>query len=391
MPSYGITPTGFNTKRLDLLLEELNAEMKAIFGDNLNLSPESPDGQVNGVISESNANLWELAEKAYNSFNPSAASGATLSDLVQLNNITRQPATPSTVELTMTGTPGTIIPVGSLVSTVDSSVEFATDAEVTIPGGGSITVNATATETGPLSAVAGTVTEIDTPISGWATVNNAADATEGTNEETDPELRARRSRSVSRSSQAIIEAIRANIAAIENVTQVSILENDTDSVDGNGQPAHSFQAVVVGGADQSIVDTIWQTKPIGIEAFGNVNGTATDSEGIVHDIDFSRPTEIDIYVTVTLVKNSDYPADGDTLMKQAIVDYALGLLVPDEGFELADDVIYSRLYTPINSIPGHQVSDLEIGTTPSPTGKINIVIGDVEISNFDVANIVIVS
>ena len=89
MPDFGITPEGFNRKRLDQLLNELNDEVKSIFGDNFNVSPESPDGQVNGTISESNANLWEIAEESYNAFNPSAATGVTLSNLVQLNGITR--------------------------------------------------------------------------------------------------------------------------------------------------------------------------------------------------------------------------------------------------------------------------------------------------------------
>jgi hypothetical protein len=84
MSDYGVSSTGFKRKRLNLLLEELNSEVKAIFGDNFNVSPESPDGQINGVVSESNANLWELAEEAYNAFNPKAASGVTLRNLVQL-------------------------------------------------------------------------------------------------------------------------------------------------------------------------------------------------------------------------------------------------------------------------------------------------------------------
>lgn len=66
MSEFGISAEGFKRKRLDQLLAELNDEVKSIFGDNFNVSPESPDGQVNGTISESNANLWEIAEESYN-------------------------------------------------------------------------------------------------------------------------------------------------------------------------------------------------------------------------------------------------------------------------------------------------------------------------------------
>ena len=131
MSDYGISSTGFKRKRLNLLLEELNAEVKSIFGENFNVSPESPDGQINGVVSESNANLWEIAEEAYNAFNPKAASGATLSNLVQLNGITRLPATKTRAELNLTGDSGTVIPAGSLVSTADTGDQLATESTVT--------------------------------------------------------------------------------------------------------------------------------------------------------------------------------------------------------------------------------------------------------------------
>lgn len=389
MSEFGVSPEGFKRKRLDQLLEELNAEVKSIFGDNFNVSPESPDGQVNGVISESNANLWEIAEDAYNAFNPSAATGASLSNLVQLNGITRLPATSSRTQLTLTGAPSTLIPAGSLVSTSDTGEQFATEVDVTLDGAGNGTVFASALVTGPIEVLAGTLTVIDTPITGWVSATNLADADVGTNEETDVELRARRERSVATDAQAIIDAIFAAVANVPGVTQTVVLENDTDVTDGNGLPPHSFQVITVGGVDEDIGDAIWLKKPAGILSFGNTTVQIIDSQGIPHNISFSRPTEVDIYVTVTLNTFAEYPANGDDLIKQAIVDYANGELVAGRGFSLGDDVVYTRLYTPINSVQGHEITDLRIGTSPSPTGTVNIPIATTEISNFLVVNIVV--
>lgn len=389
MSDYGILPTGFSRKRLDQLLEELNAEVKTIFGENFNVSPESPDGQINGVISESNANLWELAEEAYNAFNPSAASGATLSNLVQLNGITRNPASPSIVQLTLTGTAGTFIPAGSLVRTSDTGDQFSTDNDVTLDGAGNGSVLASATVTGPISALAGTLTIIDTPLTGWATVTNAFDAIEGADEETDVELRARRRRSVANASQGILDSIFSAVADLDGVTQTTVLENDTDAVDSNGLPPHSFHVIVVGGADAAIANAIWLNKPAGILAFGTTTEQVADSQGILHDISFSRPTTVDIYVEVTVNTFADYPSDGDEQIKQAIVDYANGDLVEGRDFGLAEDVIYTRLYTPINSVPGHEITDLQISITFPASGTSNISIGPTEIANFLVANIVV--
>ena len=230
----GVTDAGFKRKRLDEILADKNAGVQAVLGSNLNLSPESPDGQINGVYSESDAVLWELAEACYNAFSPSKATGNTLSDLVQINNITRQEAVASTAELTLGGSEGTVIPAGSLVSTADNSASFSTDTSVTIPAGLTVLVMATATTTGPIVAVAGSVTVIDSIITGWDTSTNAQDAVIGANVETDSELRIRRTLSVMSSSSSMLDAIRSEILKIPNVTYAQGFENKTDAVDVNG-------------------------------------------------------------------------------------------------------------------------------------------------------------
>lgn len=389
MSNYGISTEGFKRKRLDQLLEELNAEVKSIFGDNFNVSSESPDGQINGIISESNANLWEIAEESYNAFNPSSATGVTLSNLVQLNGITRLPSTPSRVQLSLTGTPGIVIPINSLVSTSDTSDQFSTELEVTLDGAGNGSVFASALIVGPILALSGTVTKIDTPITGWASVTNLTDAQVGTNEETDVELRARRERSVARDAQAIIDAIYAGVANVPGVTQTTVLENDTNLTDSNGIPPHSFHVIVVGGVDVEIANVIWLKKPAGILSFGSTTTQILDSQGIPHNISFSRPTTVDIYVEVDLTVFPEYPSNGDDLIKQAIVDYSNGNLIHGREFGLSDDVIYTRLYTPINSVQGHEIVSMRIGLTPNPTGIANIPISTTEVSNFIISNIVV--
>ena len=389
MSEYGISSTGFKRKRLDLLLEELNSEVKSIFGDNFNVSPESPDGQINGVISESNANLWEIAEEAYNAFNPKAASGVTLSNLVQLNGITRLPATKTRAELSITGDSGTVVPLGSLVSTSDTGDSLSTDTAVTLDGAGNGNVFATALEFGDISMLSGTITIIDSPVAGWDTVTNNSDAAIGSDQESDPELRARRQRSVATESQAIIDGIRAGVENIDNTTQALVLENDTDTTDANGLPPHSFQVIVVGGLNSDVANVIWLKKPAGILAFGDITEQVIDSQGISHDISFSRPVIVDIYVEVTLTTFAEYPVNGDDLIKQAIVDYANGDLVEGRSFGLSDDVIYTRLYTPINSVGGHEVDDLQIGIVDPASGTANVSIGITEIANFEIANIVV--
>jgi uncharacterized phage protein gp47/JayE len=390
MADFGVTETGFKRKRLDQLLEELNSEVQSIFGENFNVSPESPDGQINGTISESNANLWEIAEESYNAFNPSAVTGITQDNLYELNGITRLPATSSSAVLTISGTQSTVIPLGSLISTSDTNVQFSTESEVTIPVSGSITVIASAVVTGPISALVGTLTVIDTPITGWDSVTNLADALVGTNEESDVDFRARREQSVARDAQAIIDAIFAEVRSVAGVTQTTVLENDTNTgPDANGLPAHSVHVIVVGGDDQDIGEAIFLKKTLGATPFGSTTVQVNDDQSIPHDVSFSRPTEIAIYVEVNLTTFSDYPVDGDDQIKQAIIDYAEGNLITGRGFFLGDDVIHSEIYTPINTIQGHTVDSMFIKTSFPADQTADIPIAVDETSQFVIANITV--
>lgn len=387
--SSGITSTGFKRKRLDEIKTDLEALFKSVYGNNLNTSPESPDGQIIGLLAGSFSDLWEIAEGAYNAFNPSAATGVTLSNLVQINGITRNEASSSIASLTFTGTDGTNIPSGTIISHVVSQEQFATQASVVITGGAA-NVDAASVNTGLIEASAGTLTEIETPITGVNSVTNIEDANIGSERETDIELRARRLRSLAISAQSTVDSLYAVVSNLDFVTQVAVLENDTDITDSNGLPPHSVQVIVVGGLDADIGNAIWLNKPAGINSFGDESVEIFDSQGLSHTINFSRPDTIDIYVRVELTKFSNYPADGDNLIKQAIVDYANGNLVNGRGFGLGDDVIFSELYTPINSIVGHQIDELYISVSPVPTSQSNIIIGIGEISNFTVDNIEII-
>lgn len=390
MSSFGLSSTGFVKKRLDDLVIQLENEFKGAYGANFKVDPETKQGQIIANLAAEYASLWDIAEDSFNSFNPQAALAKALSDLVQYNGLTRQPATKSTVVLTVTGTNGTLIPSGSQVEIVDSDVKFETVTPVTITG--STLVNAQALETGPIEAVAGTITTIFTPVTGWSTVTNVGDAVPGFNEESDEELRARRNRSTALSGQNIIDAIAAQLEAVDDVISVLVLENDTDiDPDANGVPAHSVEAVVRGGDAEDIKDVLLQNKVPGIPFTGNTNVPAEDSQGVPVDINYTIPVDVPIQVEITLVTDSGYPADGDDQIAQNIIDYAAGIFINGRGFGVSDDVILSELYTPINFVPGHFVTDLRIAKTVDPLGTTNIPIDIRELSTFDAADITIIS
>lgn len=384
---FGITETGFKQKPLDEILTEKNDATREVFGDSIDLSPQAPDGQINGIIAESDSNLWLLAQSAYDGFNPSAARGVPLSNLVQLNGIQRKAPSPSAVQLDLTGIDSSVIPAGTLFSNAGGDQFTSLDEVVIIAGVASVA--AEAVETGVTVALAGTITIIVTAVAGLSTVNNTLDATLGTDEETDEELRSRRSKSVAAPGTSMLDSIFADLANIDNVGRLKVLENDTGSVDGDGNLAHSIHAIVEGGSDDDIAEAIFLRKASGITMNGNVTVQVLDSQRIPHDIKFTRPTETDIHIEMTLTTNPLFPGDGAAQIQQAIIDFASGDLVEGCEFGIGEDVIYSRLFTPINSVKGHQVDSLFIGLATSPSGIVNIPIDFDAVSNFEAVNIVI--
>jgi uncharacterized phage protein gp47/JayE len=113
--------------------------------------------------------------------------------------LTRKPAVKATGRLTFSGPKGTIIPVGTRVSTEgETPVYFVTTTEVTITEG-PVTVDAEAEVGGVNGNVdAGKITVVLGDLSGVVTVTNAEPFTGGIDEETDEELLARYKEKVTR-------------------------------------------------------------------------------------------------------------------------------------------------------------------------------------------------
>ena len=231
---------------------------------NWNLDPSTPDGLKLASDAEIWATLDELGLKAYNSKDPNKASGIELNTLYYLTTgKTRPQGSPSTVTLTVSGTNGTVIPAGSIAESLVNGSKWTTDDAVIISGA-SATVSATCTENGNTQASIGDISIIKSPTGGWQSVTNLAVATPGSNPDTDAELRARRNRAVALVGSNQVDNMFSVIQKTEGVRRVSIPENDTNSTDANGLPAHSIAPIVDGGSDEDIALAIYTKKNPGV-------------------------------------------------------------------------------------------------------------------------------
>lgn len=254
------------------------------------------------------------------------------------------------------------------ITNLNRSDTAADETSISISGtitDGIITVSARTTLKGAYSASQGSIDTISNPVSGWDYVANFAVAEEGRARETDSELRARYKATNSRSGGGTIEGIKARLAALDGVTYVAVRENRTATTDGNGLPPHSIEVTLLGGDNQEIADLLYLVKGAGINTHGAVSVNATDDYGVTQAMKFSRPTEVPIYFIVTLTTDSNYPTDGDTQVKTAMVAYGDTLVN-------GDDVLNYKFIDAIASIPGILTIDIKQGTSDPPTVSTNI-------------------
>lgn len=231
--------------------------------------------------------------------------------------------------------------------------------------------------TGVLNAPRGSLTEIGTLIAGLNRTLNEEDVVSGRAIETDNELRIRRSNSLQVAGAGTVDAIRSRLSAILGVTAALVFENTLLVPDLDGRPAKSFEAVVEGGEDAVITQTIWDTKPAGIKTVGNTSGLATDTLGESLTVYWSRPTVVDIYLDITITSNYLFPVDGAAQVEAAIIAEINALLIGQ------DVVVVPSLICALDPIPGIIGAVIKLGTAPAPTLSNNIIIAAKEIARTD--------
>src|SRR5690606_9047236 len=295
---------------LEEIRQELIEQLRAEISPSLSFEADSILGHIVGIVSEYVARAWEQMQAVYRSMYPDSAVGDALDGIAAITGVTRLPATPSRVIASGSGAPGSVLPAGLVASVEGTGARYRRVEEVTIPASGSIEVEMVAEETGPIPAPAGTLTQIETPVVGWESVTNLEDAILGRHRETDEELRARREATLRAVGSGTFESLRASLLLLPGVQQVRLFENTSMETDAAGLPAKSFEAVIQGGDDETIFREIWLRKPAGILAHGTEVGQVEDSQGFLHEVRFSRPVEVPIYISIKIRKGSAYPADG---------------------------------------------------------------------------------
>ncbi len=357
---------------------------QSIFGPDVYLGNDSQDGQLIGILAQVFTDLGNAVGAAYNAYSPATAQGNGLASQVKLNGLKKLVAGNSTATLTLVGQAGTVITNGIVADA--SGNQWALPTSVTIGTSGTVSVTATCTTAGAITAQAGQISQIQTPTQGWQSATNAGAAVPGKPVETDAQLRVRQSNSTAAPAQAIIDAIAAAVGNVPGVTQYQIYENATATVDANGVPAAAIAPIVLGGSVSAVAAAIQLRKPPGGITYGTTSVQVLDPVGLPVTINFFQLAQTPIYAALTIQPLTGYAASTGGLIQAAIAAAisatGIGAAVYPLRLLGAANLSGSAAISAASAILGYAVTQAQldalsetyeitafaVGTAPSPTG-----------------------
>jgi uncharacterized phage protein gp47/JayE len=329
VPKIQFTPAGLVIPAETDVLAGVQDDINAAFGGGLNPALETPQGQLASsqaaIIGDKN-NEFALF---VNQVDPQYAADRFQDAIARIYFLTRKPATRTSVQATVNGLVGTVIPDGTLAQDTSGNT-YACAGAVTIDGTGSVTAEFQNVATGPIPCAAGTLTKVYQAVPGWDTITNAADGTLGSDIESRADFEYRRKNSVALNGKGTPQAIYANVFALADVLDVYVKDNPTGAAVNTGSTnypiaAHSVYVAVVGGADADVAAAIWAKKDLGCDTNGNTSVTVVDPSGYSYPqpsypIKFQRPASLAVKFAVQLVNDPSLPSTIVTLVTNAIID-----------------------------------------------------------------------
>lgn len=325
--------TGFSVSETSEIREEVAQDWVNAFKEtgrpDLNTDPETPQGQL--IDSQTAAIHQKDTELAYlsNQFNPKTASGRWQDALAKIYFLSRKPAINSTAVCTLTGMNGTTVTAGALIRSSYDSTLWILNKDVVIGENGTATAVFTCQTEGAIQAGAGTLSQIVTTTPGWDAVTNNLAAEVGQLAESQAAFENRRYQSVALNGRSTTAAVYARVADLKNVIATYVIDNKTNvnqTVDGYTLKPHSIYVAVIGGDNSDIAKAIYNSVSAGCDYNGNTTVNVTDENtNAVESVTFMRPSQLPLYVKVTIQDDGNLPDGYESIIKEAVYNNFYGL------------------------------------------------------------------
>jgi len=340
------TSTGLDVQTYEEIFTELSDGYKAIYGSDISIDSDDPDGQRIGIEATNLLDVQSFASYLYSSLDPDFSGGAFLDVLCKFFGVFRRPASQSQWDLELTASNSVTLPIGYTVKD-DLGQEWETSTSESLAAG-SNTITFVASNYGAVEGVTGATIEQVTFEPLVTAIVAGSDATIGIEEETDQDLRIRRNKSLKIPSYSTTGGLLSNILNIPGVSDAIVYENKTSTYDAVlDMDGHSLWCVIEGGSATTIVETIAKNRTGGCDLKGSESGTYYEDvvrpDGvtvqIAHEMVYDRPIGIDVYVNLTVTRK---------LPTSPSIDHdAIKSSIAAATFGIGDKVLASALYSDV--------------------------------------------
>jgi uncharacterized phage protein gp47/JayE len=333
--------------------------MRQIYGADINVDANSPDGQMVNIIAQAKTDVLELSQQIYNSFDPDKAVGTSLDARCAINGVIRNAGT-KTIQTVVVTTdravtlPGLDTSVTPFTVADTSGNQYQLASTYAFIGAASTSLVFQAALIGAVSSLPNTIISIVTVTLGVTGVNNPTTYTTlGLNEETDYALRIRRQKSVALPSQGYLEGLIGALLDTTDVTEAMVYENDTNTTDANGIPGHSIWCIVKGGTNQAVANAIYVKRNAGCGMKGTVTVSVPQVDGTFFPIRFDRPTSQNLYISFDIVAVTG-SVDANFIRSQILAQLSYTIAQPAVASEIT---VLVEAIAPNSSISNMGVSD----------------------------------
>ena len=364
MPAPTIDANGITIQAFEEVFQELVDGYKGIYGPDINLNQESPDGQRVGIEAKGRHDMQAFGLVVANNFDPDFARGLSQAKIAKLSGIFPRPATRSTWDLSVSMTRDLTLEAGYSIAD-DLGQVWGLPAPVAVTVGAN-PVTFTAAEFGSVTGLSGATFTQVTVVLGVSTITASVDAVVGVDEETDEEFAQRRNLSLENPAVSTTGALTARLLNTAGVADAIVYDNDTN-VDDPTIPlnANTIWPVVEGGTIADIMQVLLFQKTGGTGIKGAIEAdipeTLTRPDGSTFTVSqkrrFDRPVYVHVYVNVTATrKNPLEPIDLD-LIKQRLAGFTFYIGTPLQagflyapGYTAGDSFILSGIEVSIDNV-----------------------------------------
>lgn len=328
--TYEINNQGIQTPELADIINNLITQYQNVYGANINVSQNTPDGQLINIKAQNQVDTNEVANYIYNSFDPRIAEGRALDRNVAYHGIKRNGGSYSQIPINLNINATTTLqgldnnyndPTGTGFTVADNAGNNYILITTTIVQTGNNILSFRAQNLGVLQPQLNSITNIITPQVGVIGCNNpSAPIQIGVDEESDYDLRNRFNNSFELGGYGNFGNVISALYDLEGVNSVSGENNYTNVISANGTEPHTVWLIIQGGADDELATTIWQTLSSGCGMRGNNSIPVKNIFGNYDYILFDRPTIENLFIEFDLIKKNNLVIIDETYLKQQLIN-----------------------------------------------------------------------